>query len=272
MWPSWSQDLLPPSVWVEITPGDSMIPNRFAVRVDGDPASLCQVKIKVSASGKHLDPQMKTDPIPASSPPGTMDVTLHRRMPFSAGATMAAETEYDSTSVAGSLDKIKLQSLAGWGGVGALAPLKGLFVNRDTRLNIRVLARDNQYLAPYPVGGSAPEDPLKFFDPASPVAAFPNYGPPYMPARAQQEVLAGRPGVTWWLEDDQYGLLSNSINMPDVVFRFGNFQGDPKGAKPSFLRITARDPWGNRTDLAIPIYIWSTVVSIERLESTVGRK
>lgn len=263
-WPAWFQDLFAPSMWIELTPQDSGEDAVVSLRVAPEVKSLGGRDVELKASGRHLTPKFET----AFDPPdpvkfGVVPDPRNGRMAL--GFNLAGQGGYEDAASGTTLRS--LTDVAG--DAGAHAPLTGFYVNKDARINIKVIVRDNHHGARYKAGIQDWDyalDPSRI-DPSDTDASYPMFGAPYMPMADREPVLAGDPGFSWWFEDEAHQPLADSVNAPEFVFRFGNVDEEGKVERPLWFRAVARDLWGHVTEISMPVFVYRTSVEIEKLNS-----
>jgi Tol biopolymer transport system component len=299
MWASYFQDINPPSLRVELVPTDSGISNVVAlasfdetVGVAADAAGERLLGTAFfSAKGTHFNKDMKT-PIGGaaqgnnasapSSGPTTVAIKDWKREtaapsrdgPMYLGMHVGNKIKYPNDTATKPLAS-PLQTLGAMATAGTYKDIQGLYVNKDARIVVKISAKDNQWRRPYPgteESANSGDVPWVFPD-GDGRAMAPGYAPPYLPLNGRDQVLAGEPGVAWWWEDDTFGVLGG-VNSTEYICRFGNFEGDEEAAKPKmvYFRAIANDLWGNRTELTMPVFVYTKAMDLRVLNFDGARK
>lgn len=301
VWASYFQDINPPGLRVELVPTDSGISNvltlaNFDESVGTATAASGGERVLgtafFSAKGTHFNKDMKT-PVGAPAAPGgaasapasaptTIGVKDWRREtalaekngPVFLGLHVGNRIKYENSGPSKPL-AAPLQTLGTMGTAGVYKDIQGLYVNKDARIVVKISAKDNQWRRPYPgtdESANSGDVPWVFPD-GDGRALAPSYAPPYLPLMGREQVLAGEPGVAWWWEDDQYNVLGG-VNSTEFICRFGNFEGDEEAARPKmvYFRALANDLWGNRTEMTMPVFVYTKAMDLRVLNFDGTRK
>ena len=276
LWVSWIQDVIPPSLRVELVPTDTSQTNVVKVlpgEAIANSGEHLSAKAQVTARGPHFSKTMKPSAAGSTETPAALSFDVDRP-PVSVSVDLTKDIPYEKAS-----GKIAALTVLADGS----SPIQGFYVNENVRILVKVSAKDNLFLRAYP-GATAPNpaDPKtlevdenpRFFQDGDLRALSPGFRPPYLPrvARADAEKLA--PGVSWWWEDASYGVLDSGINSTEFVPRSSNFSGDEKEARKRMVwfHAMAIDLWQNKTEIVIPIFVYPTSFTVDRLSSGVTRK
>ncbi len=271
LWPTLDRDNDPPNIVVRIVPSDSDEPVEISlVDVEPDPApgtDTCLFHFK----GAHLDEKMST----VFSPSTTMELSWEKNdYPPVLRVNFSADEEYKDEG-----QPEPNRPLKAFGTVdGDYSKVKGVYVEKDMRVKIRVLAKDNKFLR---VTGEPEVDPA-WFDFSADAADYRrtrddgarNTAPPYLPLVSRERMENDKaPGVCWWLEDpNRQGGGSAVVERSDgnfhYIFRKANYPPErfPDHCLPYVIRVVAQDAWLNRVELTIPVYVWDSSLDVKTLE------
>jgi hypothetical protein len=280
MWAAWSQDIVPPSLRVELVPTDSsqstvakILPEEVLVKQ----GKFGTGRAGFTARGAHFAKEMK---LPAGAPaPGAEKVAELpfgiESLPVTLGVNVAKEIPYENPN--NRLER--LTAIAGYNDNGAgYGAIQGLYVNKDVRIVVKVSAKDNQLHRSYPTkpdpADRKVDENTSWFPDDDSRALAPGYAPPYLPLASRASAVAGSPGVAWWWEDERFAPLDGGTNTSELVLRAGNFEGSEAEARPRIVwfRAMANDMWRNRTELAIPVFIYTKSVKFDTLNFGQQRK
>lgn len=291
MWVSFYQDLNPPCLRVELLPTDSGVANVMTLASfdesvgtatgAGGGGPLAGTAF-FSAKGTHFARGMATPIANATSNPGSQPTTVPvpmTREPVAGGnhgiylgLHVGKTIQYQngtSTKVIG--NTVTTGSMPN---AGPYASIAGFYVNKDARVVVKISAKDNQWRRFYPgtANANAGETPW-IFPEQDGRGMSPGYQPPYLQLMSRDKVLDGEPGVAWWWEDDQYNVLGGE-NTAEYVPRFGNFENDEEQARPKmvYFRAVANDLWRNRTELTIPVFVYTKELDLRVLNFDGAKK
>ena len=292
MWVSFYQDLSPPCLRVELMPTDSGVPNVLTlgnydesvgnVQADGKPLAGTAF---FSATGKHFTRGMATPLAGSTGPTGatTVPVPMMREQVTPEhgvylGLHVSKTVPYANGTATKPLAK-EVPTTGTMPGAGPYAGVQGFYVNKDARIVVKISAKDSQWRRLYPGTQNANQGDIPWsFPDQDGRASFPGYAPPYLPMMNREKVLEGEPGVAWWWEDAQFNVLGGE-NVAEYIPRYSNFDHDTSGQdeekakeKMLFFRVVANDLWRNRTELTIPVFVYTKEIDLRVLNFDGARK
>lgn len=315
MWPWWDQDEDPPHVLISLRPSDGTPPLVLRIQDDDPDPSNASDAFTMSLEVRDYNPLIP--PVPAEPPSSLAPIRIG-----ATGGPDPVHLEYPTNGP--TANSLKLLLMGGRDNLGEHLGLKklfvptgtpgqasasafsdplltseqfgGLFVFENTRLEVKVIARDNRWKRVGPSGsmaGSYSTDPIEEArqilpeDPRSLARPSGESDPPYLDIVPRNELDNGRPGIAWWVEEAPRGSTDETAvkvsspsfeNAPHVLFRVANYPPDGGSGSDEirrtdfFLRVVARDLLANVTDVRIPVYVKDKSFAVSTLESGSERK